>query len=235
VNQEFAIDWESCWSRRAPSHAPKASSFGLDDFRPFWEDGDFEFGENLAGIKSITDLSDLIKAKDKEFQVLHDAVKNTPTSSPPWGQPPNDYASWYHDYMTLLGKWQPARANAMTAISASTLGAPPGSLAANTAIGQPWYNILLGILQPTPGTTIPGDLTDLHTRLNAVQTIPAYTVSQPTQGADQQLGTFQALRPFDPLGDLKAAEDWKKYAILGATVLVGGMLLMAGVAAKVER
>jgi hypothetical protein len=220
-------DWETKWSIDRLQHG-----FGLDDFRissrqddngepsPYYSD----FGENILGIKSMTDLKDLIAAKDKEFQVLQTAISSTPTSSPPW--PPNGYAAWYKDYQALVSVWQPARTTAMAAITAAW--GP-----SNLQTGQPYYDNLLHIIQPITNTTTPGSLPDLFGRLNAVQAVPSYIIPQPTKDADQQLALSQALAPFDPIGNAKARDDWEKTAILVGSILIGGLLLAASMANKV--
>lgn len=219
------MDWEMQWS------AQRLQRFGLDDFRISARQDDngepgieSDFGVNFLGVASLTDLKDLIAAKDKEFQVLHDAVSSTPTSSPPW--PPNGYASWYKDYQALVTAWQPARTAAMNAIGSALLDP-------NTQSGQPYYDNILHILQPVQHSVTPGSLADLSQRLNAVQAIPAYTVPQPTRGADQQLALSQSLAPFDPIGNPAARTDWEKKALLVGGVLVGALFLAAVVAKKV--
>jgi hypothetical protein len=219
-------DWDSLWQK---GHL--VSHVGLDDFQNLHRQDDngepevlSDFGENIFGIKSMTDLKDFIAAQDANFKALHDAVLNTPPSSPPW--PPGAYAAGYKDYQALISKWQPARTAAVTAISMSW-GDP------NLQTGQPFYDTLLHIVQPLPLTTSSGDLVDLNQRLNAIQPIPAYSVPQPTKGADQQMALSQVLAPFDPIGNAKAAENWKKDAILAGTVLVGLMFLATLVAKKI--
>jgi hypothetical protein len=233
------VNWESLWNHNSQTGSAGLSAFGVDE-NGFSEFDYYDFGENIVGVRSMTDLQDFIAAKDKELQVLHDAVTNTPTASPPW--PVNGYAAWYHDYQALLARWTPARAAALAALAAATSGGtstwtnPLGGLwsaSPNTQTGEPYYTNLVRILQPVALTTSPGDLTDLHARLNAVQAIPAYTVAQPTKGADQQVALSQALAPYDPIGDPKAAESWKRDAIFGGAILVGALMLASVVSKKV--
>lgn len=228
------MNWEAIWRHSSTNPQTDLSAFGEDP------DGFADFGENFVGVKSLTDLQDFIAAKDKEFQVLHDAVSKTPTTSPPW--PVNGYAAWYHDYQALVSKWTPARAAALAAIAAGVSGSgaswmnPLGGLwgsSLNTQTGQPYYDNLARILQPVPLTTSPGDLEDLNGRLNAIQPIPAYSIPQPTRGADQQMAISQALAPYDPIGDPKARDSWEKTAIFGGAILVGALLLAASVSKKV--
>jgi hypothetical protein len=230
------VNWECLWRHQADP--PRAETlFGSEFDIPGRQDDNGEdsfvsdFGENLLGIKSMTDLKDLIAAKDVEFRALHDAVSGTPLTSPPW--PPNGYASWFKDYQALVSKWQSARGAAQVAIDAagSFFLNPLGNL--DSMSGQPFYDNIIKTLQPVPNTTSPGDLGDLHARLNAIKPIAAYTVPQPTQGADQQIAAYQALRPLDVLGDAKAEDNFMKYAVVGGAALVILLMTAAGVQKRV--
>jgi hypothetical protein len=276
------VNWEGVWRHSSTNRFVNLSAFGSDfeDIRrqddgetrrigislgPPELDGDLpsepsftsDFGENLLGVKNMRDLSDLIAAKDKEFQVLHDAVSKTPTSSPPWPAAPNDYRAWYTDYQTLLSQWQSARAAAITALNAagtsSVLNPLAGLVDMNTQTGEPYYGNIIKVLQPAAvnpssidaglyggtsgryggGTSVRGDLHDLAQRLNAIQTIPAYTVPQPTRGADQENTFRNAFAPLDPLGNPKTGEDWKRDALFAGAILVGALFLASVVAQKV--
>ena len=176
----------------------------------------------ILGEQSLAELRDLISAKDVEFNMIRMALANTPQSS--W---PNNavYNDWMNDWITLQSKYNTARAKALADIDAGSKGFIT-DLSIQPA--QDDWNALIASIQPVHLTTTKGDLVDVHQRLNAIKPIASYVVPQPIKSSDFEQTLSTTLAPYDPLGNPKAAANWKKdLAVgIGATVL-GGVILAA--------
>ena len=184
------------------------------------------FGKTLLGDWSLAELQELIDAKDKEFSVLDSAYANTPSAS--WSSP-QVLADWVNDWMSLKNRYAQAKiaaASRIDAVKNAWYNALSPPLSQDSA--EPYYTNILRAIKQNPTTITKGDLDDVNHRLNAVKTIPPYTVPQPSKANDFVTNVSQALAPFDPIGNPQARDNWKKDLAIGiGASLVGGILLLS--------
>jgi hypothetical protein len=181
------------------------------------------FGKTITGDWSLAELQDLLLAKDDEIKAIQDAFNSTPSNM--WSSP-SDYNDWRADWAALQARYWKAKSNALTAIVAGTKGFITDLTIQS---GQTEYDAVLRALKKDPSTVTKGDSQDLFNRLNNVKIVPPMTISQPSAYSDASQNLSDALAPFDPLGDKKAAENWKKDLAIGIAATVLGTLVAASI------
>lgn len=174
------------------------------------------FGDNIAGVKSIADLKDLLANWDAGMSSMGNSFA---AFSPQWVNiDPTSMADWSNDWAALQDRYGKARADAQSAIDASTstlrevltLGA--SSLVGDQAGASDQYlEVLKAIKQSTTdvyggGTVSKGDFDDLSSRLvNAQKSAGASTyvqqVVQPV-APDPGLAVLNATQGVDVIGGL---------------------------------
>jgi hypothetical protein len=179
----------------------------------------------ILGEQSLAELKDLLAAKDKEFAVITNALASTPQTS--W---PNTalYTDWMNDWTALQARYNAVRKLAQGDIDTGNWQPVPLSIQP----AQMRWNDVIKAIQPVYNTTTKGDLVDVHARLNAVQKIPVYTVPQPLKSSDFEQTVFTTLAPFDPIGDKRAAENWKKDIAIGVGATLVGLLIVGSIYKK---
>lgn len=157
-----------------------------------------EFGADFGavlGAPSMTELQDLIAAKDADIA----NVKNTGASAT-WSDPIAQ-EDWNRDFSALESRYDTARTEAALGISAATaslntspLTFIPATLAPATTLSMvpagALYDNVVRALQQTAGVTSTGDLVDLATRVPGG--VAGIAIPQPGSGTDFDLNVMQA-------------------------------------------
>jgi hypothetical protein len=190
------------------------------------------FGTFLSSY-TISDLMELLKAKDDEFTALD---RDSTTFLPTWRSKDNVAAStWSSDYQKLKNDYAAAKATAQDAIEkAQGKGAlfqlTPDSI--NTTGDSP-YKLVLQALNPAwqQHSADSSRIFQLRARLqSAGATMTPYFVRQPIQNLETPHTVGDALKaPLQDLGDVaKKAATQAKYtlwAVIGGVFVLGVILI----------
>jgi hypothetical protein len=147
----------------------------------------------ILGQHSVTELKDLLKAKDAN---LADMSKAFSSFGPAWkSQDPSSYSSWSSDFNLFKSGYSLASIEA----KAEILGGEMTPFVSDDNIpAESGYQAVLSSLQKTPGVVSAGDFQDLFNRLQAAQKQAGQTpykespTPQPTKGSDTDLNTMNA-------------------------------------------
>lgn len=172
------------------------------------------FGDNIAGQKSIADLKDLLANWDAGMASMGNSFA---AFSPQWVNiDPAAMADWSNDWAALQDRYSKARADAQSAIDASTstlrdvLSLGVSGLVGDQAGAQSQYDEVLTAIKQQQvdggGTITKGDYDDLALRLTNAQkaaSAPVFVqqVVQPT-ASDPGLAVFNATQGVDVIGAL---------------------------------
>lgn len=173
----------------------------------------------ILGQHSITEVKDLLKAKDSE---LADMQKAFVSFGPTWSKSDAaTFSAWSKDYDSLKNRYAIASTEAKAEIVA---GEMVPLLSDDNIPSETGYQAVIHSLQPVPGTVTTGDLQDLFTRIQAAQVNAgqqAYKetpVQQPTKGSDTDLNVLNAATAAQ-----KAIEKNKPSPAVQAGLIVGGV------------
>jgi hypothetical protein len=187
-----------------------------------WTDNN-SFGKDIFGNWTLAELQELYDAKDKEIQVVDSAYASTQSTQWP---SPQVLSDWLNDWNALKQRYNTAKSAGINRINTykNSMFAPPLTIVS----AEPYYANTIIALKQNPNTVSKGDLLDLNQRLNTIKPIPAYSVPQPSKSNDFISNLSQTLAPFDPLGDRKTAENWKRDLAIGVGAsLIGGIVLLS--------
>jgi hypothetical protein len=185
----------------------------------------------IAGLYSVAELKDLIKAKDYDLDQLgaHYAA-----FAPTWVNADSaSFVAWTDDWSKLQQAYDAARADGETAISEASLVLGSD----NDIQADAPYRAILTALNPTwaQDTPAPGSLIDLDARLSAASGAQTdYSQQpQPTPGTDADLNALNAISPYDLLGgkggntDLGKPTTWPTWLKWTAGIAAAGGLTWA--------
>lgn len=182
----------------------------------------------IAGLHSVTELKDLLKAKDSEMSDMAKAVADFGDT---WKANDQEaYNSWMSQYDTLKSSYSRASVLAKAEIFAGSITpfVSDDNLPAETG-----YQQIISSLQQTPGVVSNGDFQDLFTRIQAARTVSGLQqyvetpITQPSKGSDTDLNLLQAADKAQKQID-KAVPSKSKTGIVIAVAGIGviGFALM---------
>ena len=147
----------------------------------------------ILGQHSVTELKDLLKAKDSN---LADMAKAASSFGPKWKvSDPSSYSAWMSDYNLLKAGYSLAAIEA----KAEILGGEMTPFVSDDNIpAETGYQAVISSLQKTPGVVSTGDFQDLFSRIQTAQKQAGQApykespTPQPTKGSDTDLNTMNA-------------------------------------------
>ena len=189
----------------------------------------------ISGHQSVAEVKDLIRAKDLEIQTIDNNYIRL--NRPDWKNSQEGRA-WLSDWSALKSRYVSAKSPLAHAIAEWT--PIPDSLIDDQAeydsILEALENqtgLLAGFNGPQEGILFPGSLQDLFNRLSKIsptlkgQDKAIGKLIQPNTNSDAAERLNLGLKEFDPIGDKKASEDWKKWIEIGAFAAAGVFAIVA--------
>jgi hypothetical protein len=239
------LDAHDCWapSARTPAVGPP---LGVEPVVVRPGEPHDDFGTNIAGLKSISDLQDLMAMWDASMTQLEQAYAN---AAPAWvARDARGFTDWTNDWTLLKARYSAAVDKAQSAVLMARLVffTPNSEITA-----QDEYTALAKAMRqcyPPDGCPVrKGDWQDLYTRLAAAAKAtggPAPVVIKPQPKAkDVDLQVFASTANVDALAQLRGDQakttgplppdliTWltthKTGLLIGGIAIVGGILLIS--------